>query len=110
VKNFVITLALAAVLGAPAALAQTPAPPPNGPPPAGAPAANSKVDHQKIEAALKQLNLTPRQKIQMARIMKTAKENNQDKKVTMKQIAQVLTPDQQAKLKKMLEQKAAQPK
>jgi len=111
VKKFLLAMAAAATLATnvliPVASAQTPAPPP--PPPAGAPvapAANA-ADHDKLEAALKQLNLTMRQKIQIGKIVKAAKANGQDKKVTMKQISGVLSPDQMAKLKQMLDAKAS---
>ena len=42
----------------------------------------------------------------MAKIMKNAKATGQDKATTMKQLAQVLNPGQQAKLKQMVEAKA----
>ena len=94
-KKLALTLALAATFAtgaiAPAVHAQAPAPSPA--------AAAPDVDREKIKAALQSLGLTPKQKMDAVRIMKAAKDGNQDKMTTLKQLEGVLTPDQMNKLK-----------
>ena len=55
-------------------------------------------DHAQLEAAIQKLGLSPRQKIQIAKIVREAKANGQDKLVTAEQVSAVLTPDQKAQL------------
>lgn len=94
-KKLLLTLALGASLAAgalsPAAYAQTPAP-------ATAPASTAQ-NHAKIQEAVEKLGLTGRQKLQCARILKSAKDSNQPKEQTFKQLEGVLTPDQLQKVK-----------
>ena len=104
-KKIALTLTLVAtLLGSGARLpcyAQTPNP---------AATAAPAVDHAQLEAALKQLGLKPRQKIEIGRLMKEAKAKGQDRKVTMQQLGAVLTPEQKTQLVDLLKTPAAQPK
>lgn len=94
-KKLLLTLALGASLTAgalaPAVYAQSPAP-------AAAPAANAP-DQAKIKEAVEKLGLTGRQKLQCARIIKSAKDSNQSKEETLKQLEGVLTPQQMQQVK-----------
>ena len=95
-KKLALSLSLLALLGAapgviPAAHAQTPAP-----------TVDAANKHAKLEAALKQLNLRPRQKLQILEIVKTAKANGQDPKDTVKQIVGVLDADQKTQLMQLM--------
>jgi len=66
-----------------------------------------------LEDIIQKLNLTPRQKIGVARIMRDAKASGQDKAVTAEQIGGLLNPDQKkilmdAMIEKAVEKKAGQ--
>lgn len=104
-KKIALTLTLAATLIGSAAmlpcLAQTPT---------TAATAAPAADHAQLEAAIQQLGLKPRQKIGIGKILKEAKANGQERKVTMEQIGAVLTPEQKTKLVDLLKTSAAQPK
>lgn len=64
--------------------------------PPGATSADKKAE---FEAILKKLNLTPRQKLAVAKIVRNAKASGQERAVTAEQIAQELTPEQKQILK-----------
>ena len=82
--------------------AQTPPPSPS-PSPDAARAAE-------LQDILPKLNLTPRQKISVMRIMRDAKASGQDKAVTAEQIGALLTPDQKKILMDEMMAKAAEKK
>ena len=96
-KKLIVTLALGAALTAgalaPAVHAQSPAPAA----PAGANA--SSANHARLQEAVEKLNLSGRQKLQCARILKSAKDSNQPKEQTLKQLEGVLNPQQMQQIK-----------
>jgi len=60
-----------------------------------------------MEEIVKKLNLSPRQKIQVGRILRDAKASGQDKMTTAEQIGPLLTDAQKQILKAELKAKAA---
>lgn len=66
--------------------------------------ADKKAEFEEI---FKKLNLTPRQKLAVAKIVRNAKASGQERAVTAEQIAQELTPDQKKILMDELKAEAA---
>lgn len=60
-----------------------------------------------FEEIFKKLNLTPRQKVAIAKIVRNAKASGQERAATAEQIAQELTPDQKKILYQELKAEAA---
>ena len=101
-KKMALVLSLTALLGAGFAtptFAQTPAAP------ATPGAAGS---HGQLRAALQQLDLKPRQKLQIMEIVKGAEASGQDPKATLQQIVGTLEPAQKEKLMQLMAAKKAQ--
>ena len=66
--------------------------------------ADKKAEFEEI---FKKLNLTPRQKLAVAKIVRNAKASGQERAVTAQQIAKELTPDQKKILMEELKAEAA---
>ena len=66
--------------------------------------AGASESHARMEAAFKQLDLKPRQKIEIGKILRNARATGQDKSITLQQIATVLTPEQKNKLMELLKE------
>jgi hypothetical protein len=102
-KSFALRCALLTLLGlAPGLLApvyaQTPTP---------APPAAGQNSHAQLEASLQQLNLRPRQKIEILKVVKAAKDSGQDKAVTLEQVMGILEPAQKEQLLGIMKANAA---
>lgn len=102
-KKIALSLSLLAMLAAAPGfvapvLAQTPAAP------ATPGAAGS---HGQLRAALQQLDLKPRQKLQIMEVVKGAEASGQDPKTTFEQILGTLEPAQKEKLMQLMAAKKA---
>jgi len=102
-KKIALTLSLLTLLGAAPgfvapALAQTPAAPAT-PGAAGG--------HGELRAALQQLDLKPRQKLDIMKVVKNAEASGQDPKQTLQQIIGTLDPAQKEKLMQLMAAKKA---
>ncbi len=104
-KKFALVLSLTALLGA-GFVAPVHAQTPDAPAAPATPGAAGS--HGQLRAALQQLDLRPRQKIQIMEIVKGAESSGQDPKATLQQIVGTLEPAQKEKLMQLMAAKKGQ--
>jgi len=68
------------------------------------PAPEPAADRGRIEEALKELDLKPRQRLSIGKILRDAKASGQDRQLTRQQIREVLTAEQQEQLARKLQE------
>ena len=100
-KKNVLSLLLGCILCGGAVLAPASAQPPPSP---------DAAKRAELEDIVQKLGLTPRQKIGVAKILREAKANGQDKATTAEQIGGLLNPDQKKILLDEMMEKAAEKK
>jgi Spy/CpxP family protein refolding chaperone len=66
-------------------------------------------ERSRFEEALQGLDLSPRQRGQIGKIVRDARANGQDRKQTVEQVRAVLTPDQREQLSQQMRQQVPPP-